>query len=116
MSDWIRLIFCILTVYKIAEFITYDIGPLALLDDWRAWMGRKIAENQPKQKPGHRSIGSRLVANLNCPYCIAILSAPLVALAFVNPSRGGDIFLLVAGLIGAETLLENIAGRIHGTN
>lgn len=101
-----RLLIAALAVYRWAQLITLDDGPLYLFRRLRLWAGR-MASAEIYPYGARRSIADFL----NCPYCMGVYMAGLAAILVYRPTLPGDLVLLVSGLAGAQTFLEMLGAK-----
>ena len=93
-----------LAVYRLAQLVTLDDGPGAIFRRLRAYFGERAAG---------AAVGSAAwsAAELvNCPYCLGVWFAALVALA-LYPVSALEYILYVFGLAGAQALLQTVGDR-----
>lgn len=100
----IRLLLVILTVHRLAQFLSYDEGPLHLAQLVRIALGAyDLAQTgQPRSALG------RLIL---CPYCLGVwLAIPSVVIV-LRPSLPTDVLLLWLGIAGAQSVLHDHSRR-----
>lgn len=108
MTILIRLVLAVLTVYRLANLFALDVGPFAILERFRHWLGRLAARevvglgDARHQVKGWRWSLSEL---FNCPFCLGLWLAGLVSLLVFFPTTVGDGFLIVLGIAGGQDYL-----------
>ena len=106
-SDFIRLIITTLAIYRLAQLFSEDDGPGFIFKQLRAWTDRKAKAQQDAGQP--LGFWCNLDEGLNCPFCVGIYMAVGCALLLLWRKRWIDLFLLIFGLAGAQSLLQRIA-------
>ena len=89
MTLELRLILAAFAVYRLAQLIAIDDGPLDLFRRLRAW-----------------AITGWLGGLLHCPFCLQIWLALPLTLVATWPTAGGDLLLTFGGLAGAACWLQ----------
>lgn len=96
LSDTARLILAALAVYRLAQLVAIDDGPLDACRRLRAWCGTL----------GNDRARSFLGGLVHCPYCVGLYAAAAMGLLVLVPTSVGDVVLLVLGLAGAQAWLQ----------
>ncbi len=95
--DIVSFIIASLATYRLTQLLVYDRGPFAIFEQFRGWT-KKIALD-------HR-IFNGLAFGITCPFCTGVWMAALCGVMIVYPSQSGDLFLIVFGLAGLQTVIE----------
>ena len=97
-----NILLAVLACYRLTTLVVYDAGPFRVFKRLRAWLGTHdngfIREN-----------GGELV---NCPYCVGIWMAVVAALLLEWPAAYPA--LLVLGIAGGQSLMQDIMGARNG--
>lgn len=101
----IRVMLAGLATFRLASLITQDDGPFRLIARLRAWIGRRAASARG------RGVWWTVGELFHCPFCFGVHIALACAFLIFFPTIGGDLFLLMWGLSGAQALMEGIGGR-----
>jgi hypothetical protein len=102
--DAMRLSLAMLAVYRLAVLFACDDGPLFIFREMRRAVGRWAAkETASKFSNAARLSAAELV---NCPFCLGVWFAALLAPLVALPTLPGDLFLLWLGLAGAQQWLQ----------
>ncbi len=99
--DILLLLIAIFGTYRLAQFITYDDAPFNLMDDFRCYLGRKVAES----KMGSHGIWWSLAEWINCPFCNGLWIALLFTL-ILFPINLISFFIWLA-IAGGQAWLES---------
>lgn len=96
LSPNARLVCAALAVYRLAQLLSLDDGPLAVFARLRAAF------------PGGTWGGARwsVAEWLRCPFCQGVWWAALIVPALLWPGRVGDALLAWLALAGAQSWLE----------
>lgn len=116
--SWVfRLLFCILSCYRLSRMIALDDGPGFVFKRIRYWaldgsyweMIRKgINPNVDAAKERHFGKWHNLAEGLSCPYCVGVwLSIPLFFM-FLYPTMMGDLFLILMSISAGQTFLQSL--------
>jgi len=100
----LRFILAILATYRLAQFISYDDGPLFIFARLRKWADRqaKIEQDNSIKRGWMQS----LTGGLNCPFCIGVWAAAVCAVLVTFPNKLGDIFLTWLAIAGGQAIIE----------
>lgn len=104
--ELLRLILAVFAVYRLAQFLPYDDGPLFAFKRIRNFTDSQAAA---QQKAGN-DLGFWVNVNegIHCPMCTGLYSAILCALLFIYPSGWGDTFLVIMALAGGQHLMQQV--------
>lgn len=116
-----RLLFCVLTCYRLACLISEDDGPFFIFERLRVWVKDKAWIEAEKNGAivyydslagaiEDRWYGKwhNLAEGLICPYCTGVwLSLPLFAM-FLFPTYIGDLFLILMSISGGQAFLQGL--------
>ena len=95
--DIIKFIIASLATYRLTQLIVYDRGPFNVFGEFRKWTAR-IALN-------HR-VFNGLAFMVTCPFCTGVWVALGCGIMVLYPSQAGDLFLMVFGLAGLQSVIE----------
>ena len=102
MMPWltpeVRVLLAALAVYRLAQLLSLDDGPLAVFARVRRW-----SQAHPAAWGGWRWSVAEWLA---CPFCQGVWWAAVALPLLVWPTAGGDLFLLWLALAGAQSWLE----------
>jgi hypothetical protein len=107
MNDFIRLTITALAIYRLSQLFSEDDGPGFIFKRLRAWTDRKAKVQQDAGQPF--GLWCNLDEGINCPFCVGIYMAVGCALFLLWDNYWTDLFLLIFGLAGAQSLLQRIA-------
>ena len=108
LSSSARLALGILRVYRLAQLLAYDDGPLFAFKRIRLTCGRLASGD------GAYGHWRSLAEFVRCPYCLGMWLAILAAFLVIIAHPLADLVLLILGLAGGQAFLEGIGGH-HGT-
>lgn len=111
MSDYLRFLLAVFTVYRLARLVAIDDGPSFIFKRLRLWFKDKAyyeAGGTIKALEDDRNFGKwkNLSEGISCPFCIGIYASALVFPMLIWPSYWGDMFLLLVSLSGAQAFLQ----------
>lgn len=104
MTFVIRFILAALAIYRVAMFTRED-GPGGVFSIIRVWLGKRAAKVTLKTGFELHGFWWSLAEISNCPHCVGVWLALLVAPAVVWPSTVTDIILIILALAGAQSYL-----------
>jgi len=112
IPDAILIILYAFAAYRLTELVVVDIGPFGMFEKFRAFIGRKAA-NDNSLRSGKRTVSTELAELVNCPFCLGVwVSAVLTVLYLVLPVIG-DPVALVFGLAGVQSALQQRVSRVE---
>lgn len=94
---WIKIALSVFATYRVAQFLTVDIGPFGMFDKLRRSLGRRANGNP---------IWNDLSELFHCPYCIGVWIACAPALFLAQDAL--TFFLLWLGIAGAQAFLQSL--------
>ena len=104
LSTNARYIFAILATYRMVMMVGLDDGPFGLF----FWLRERVGvydrgPNGEPKRPWARSLA--------CPHCLGMVFALLNGYFVLWPGVDGDVMLLLFGIAGAFTVVQEL---IHG--
>lgn len=104
MTDSLRLLFAVLTCYRLAQLLVYDDGPLFVFDRLRTFTeDRKIKEQARGKLKGP---WASLDGVVTCPFCVGLWASIVCLVLIIYPTYPGDLFLLWWGIAGGQAYLQ----------
>ncbi len=101
-TDWIRLVLCVFTVYRLSFLVSAEEGPSGVFERLREWLGAyELGENGLAD--------TNLGRGIACPLCVGVYVSILVSVLFWWPSTLSSLILTVFGIAGGQMFLERIS-------
>lgn len=98
MPDALRLLCAAFAVYRLAQLVAYDGGPVHVCQRLRTTIGRQAA--------GGFWFWRDLGELVTCPFCLGVYFALFATILVYLPTLPGDVFLVWLALAGAQAWLE----------
>ena len=103
MDILIRLLFCGLAAFRLAEMLVIDDGIFDIFANLRGWFNKA-----PLNSKGLR----RTIANgLQCVYCTGVWMSILLVPTFYITTPATDFILLTFAVAGVQSILAKRLGR-----
>lgn len=110
MTEPLRIVMAMLSVYRVSQLFTIDDGPYALFRRFRMWIGMKAAR---KDITEGWDVWRNLAELFECPYCMGMWVALLALPLLLWPGIVGDAALLYLGVTGGQTFLESFNAKVR---
>ncbi len=101
IDSWLRVVLSGFAVYRLAQLMTYDLGPFHIIQRFRDYLN-----NKDISKPG-ATLWINLAELVECPYCNGIWFSMLVTILMLYPTTLGDVFIIWLGVAGFQCAVES---------
>ena len=99
---FLRIFLAIIACYRLAELLKYDEGPYDIITNFRGFIGIRAASGS--------KFYTEVTKAIHCLHCSGLWFAlPLTVLALF-PTLLGDVFLVLVGIAGGQSLLITYLG------
>lgn len=108
MTELLRVTMAVLSVYRIAQFVTIDDGPYACFRRLRTYLGRKAAKSNSEDRWDFWRNMAELV---HCQFCTGVWVSLAMVPLVLWPTLVMDAVLLWMGIAGGQAFLASLAGE-----
>ena len=116
MHDYLRLILAVFACYRLSRMFALDDGPFFVFKRIRYWVKDRAWHEAGEPMPfdddtlSDRYFGKwhNLAEGISCPFCIGTWVSLFLFPLLVWPTHGGDLFLLLVSISGAQVFLQTL--------
>jgi len=110
IDDILRIPLAILAVFRVTELMVYDDGPFGVFLRFRHFLA-DLSTSSRARNSGIRTVSTELADWVHCPFCVGVWISVVFAVLILIPSIPGDVIILILGLAGGQSFLQQKVSR-----